>query len=179
MAHTAEVPDRVDPVLAGSELDTIMGFLQYQRTTLLRKVEGLTLDQWRAAPTVSRLTLAGLVKHLAFVEESWIVEDFLALPLSQPWASVDWEADRDWEFHSAVDDDPGWLVRRYQQAWQTVDDAVAEASPDDLSARELSMGGVPARVSLRWILLHLVEETARHVGHADLIREAVDGSTGE
>ena len=179
MGHTSEVPERVDPVLAGSELDTILGFLQYQRVTLLRKVEGLTPQQWRARSTVSELTLAGLVKHLTFVEESWIVEDFLAETLPEPWTSVDWAADPDWELHSALRDDPARLVQRYQQAWHTVAQVVATASADDLSARELTMNGVPVRVSLRWILLHLVEETARHVGHADIIREAIDGSTGE
>ncbi len=179
MSHEFEVPERIDPDLNASEMDTLMGFLRYQRATVLRKVEGLTVTQWRARPTVSALSLAGIVKHLAFVEESWILEDFLAQPLPEPWACVDWEADRDWELHSALRDDPRWLVQRYQQTWRTVEEVIEAASPGDLSAHELTVGGIRRRVSLRWILLHLIEETARHNGHADIIREAIDGSTGE
>lgn len=170
---------RRDPPPRAGEMETLLGFLQYQRDTLLGKIDGLTVAQFRAAPLPSSLSLAAILKHLALVEESWLVEDFLGQPLGEPWASVDWDADRDWEMHSAADDDPQWLVSRYREAWGVVGRIVAGASPSDESARTARIDGVAHRVSLRWILLHLIEETARHNGHADLIREALDGSTGE
>ncbi len=174
-----ESSERRDPPAAGTELATIMGFLQYERDTLLRKVDGLSVEQLRSAPTVSTLTLAGLLKHLALVEESWLIEDFLGQPLPEPWASVDWEIDPDWEHTSALVDDPEWLVARYRQAWETVDRSMAATPLDHLAVRSTRINGSAEAVSLRWILLHLIEETARHNGHADLIREALDGVTGE
>jgi uncharacterized damage-inducible protein DinB len=172
--------EREDPPAAGTEIETLTGFLQYLRDTVVMKASGLTADQVRATPTVSELSLAGLLKHLALVEESWIIETFRGEPPHEPWASVDWAADRDWDFHSAKADDPAWLVDRYRQAWSAVDAVVRGSRLDDLSVVEpTGADGVRERVSLRWILVHLIEETARHAGHADLIREALDGSTGE
>lgn len=170
---------RADPPPQADEFTSLTAFLDFQRATVLLKVEGLGCDQlgWAAVPTTT-LTLAGLVKHLALVEDSWLQETFLGRPLPQPWASAPFDADPDWEFSSAVGDDPKELVGLYLAAIRRSRDAVAAAgSLDQLSVH---VGRREGRTfSLRWILLHLVEETARHAGHADLLREAVDGRTGE
>jgi uncharacterized damage-inducible protein DinB len=174
-----DVAARIDPPASAGEKDTLLGFLAYQRATVLAKCAGLTTEQWRSRSTVSSLTLAGLVKHLALVEESWLIERFLGATIPGPWAGIDWDADPEWEFRTALTDDPTWLVARYRQAWDRVDAIVAEADLAALSAAEVRVDDRRERVSLRWILVHLIEETARHNGHADLIREAIDGTTGE
>ena len=173
-----EPTGRQDPPLQADERATLSAFLDYHRATLLAKIEGLGREHLAvAAVPTSALTLAGLVKHLAVVEDSWFQEEFLGLEL-EPWASAPWHDDPDWDFHSAVDDEPADLVALYRAAIERSRAVVAAASSlDALSVRESRREGTP--FSLRWILLHMIEETARHNGHADLLREAIDGSTGE
>ena len=170
---------RVDPPLQADESATLSAFLDFQRATMLRKVDGLEKSQLaRAAVPTTTLTLGGLLKHLALVEDSCGQEVFLGRPLPQPWAGAPFDDDPDWEFHSAPDDEPGELVGLYVAAVERGRAAVAAAaSLEQLSVKPGQREGKP--FSLRWILLHLIEETARHVGHADLLREAVDGQTGE
>jgi hypothetical protein len=97
--------------------------------------------------------------------------------LPEPWASVDWEADADWDWHSAVDDTPEELLDLLAAEIAESDRIIhAAAGLDQLSVRS-GRDGSP--FSLRWILAHLVEEYARHNGHADLIRESIDGTVGE
>lgn len=170
---------RTDPPVQAGERQAVTAFLDFHRATLLRKVEDLTKDQLgRAAVPSSTLTLAGLLKHLAYVEDHWFQGVFLGLPLPEPWASAPWDDDADWEFHTAPADEPDELVELYRAAAGRSRAVVGAAeSLDALSARAGKRQGKPFR--LRWILLHMVEETARHAGHADLLREAVDGRTGE
>ena len=168
---------RTDPPQAGDETTLLTAYLGYQRETLLLKTEGLTREQLARAHPPSSLTLAGLLHHLALVEESWAVERFAGQPVPEPWAAVDWDATPDWEFDTAVDLESEVLRERYREAGRRTDAVVAATGDlDALSAQPLRDGD---RFSLRWMLLHLVEETARHAGHADLLREAVDGVTGE
>ena len=168
---------RVDPAPTGSEHALLSQYLDYQRETVLAKTEGLTQEQLAEHHPPSALTLAGLLYHLAFVEEEWTEVRFAGLPGREPWVGVDWEADRDWELHAAVDLGPEELRGRYRQACDRSREIVARAtSLDQLSAQPLRDG---RHFSLRWMLLHLVEETARHAGHADLLREAIDGAVGE
>jgi hypothetical protein len=102
---------------------------------------------------------------------------FAGRPEREPWASADWDTDPDWEFHAATSLKPDQLRHRYQQACERSRQVLADAaSLDQLSVQSLSNG---QRFSLRWALLHLIEETARHAGHADLLREAIDGHVGE
>ncbi|MDQ1680139.1 MAG: hypothetical protein QOI42_998, partial [Frankiaceae bacterium] len=125
----------------------------------------------------SSLTLAGLLKHLAYVEDTWVQERFLGRDLGQPWMSAPFQDDPDWEFHSAPDDDPDALRALYRDACRRTSEALRDAAAwDELAQRTLRDG---TRVSLRWIVVHLIEETARHNGHADLIRESIDGRAGE
>jgi hypothetical protein len=168
---------RTDPDPAGSELALLLEYLEYQRETILLKTEGLTKAQLATRHAPSDLTLAGLLYHLALVEENWMEVRFLGLAEREEWANVDWEADPNWEFRNAETMAPEQLQARYRQACERSQEvALAASGVDQLSVATLGNG---RHFSLRWILLHLIEETARHAGHADLIREAIDGSVGE
>jgi uncharacterized damage-inducible protein DinB len=168
---------RAEPDPEGSELSLLAEYLDLQRETLLAKTDGLTRAQLNAAHPPSALTLAGLLSHLALVEETWMEVRFAGLPEREPWSTVDWDADPDWEFRAAQTQEPDELKARYRDACERSRRVVASASgADQLSARPRRDG---RRFSLRWVLLHLIEETARHAGHADLLREAIDGSVGE
>jgi hypothetical protein len=168
---------RVDPPTHGDERTLLLGFLDYHRETLRLKAGGLDAAQLDTALPPSEMTLGGMVKHLALVENSWLRDKFLGDGLSEPWRSVDWEADDDWDWHSAADDSPAQIWALYDEMIADADTILAGAGLDDLSAKRARSTGEP--FSLRWIVLHLVEEYARHNGHADLIRESIDGTTGE
>jgi uncharacterized protein DUF664 len=167
---------RVDPPTHGGERELLLAFLDYHRATLRQKAGGLDATQLAATLAPSEMTLGGMVKHLGLVENSWLRERFAGDGLSEPWASTDWDADWDWDWHSAVDDSPEQIWALYERMVAEADAVIAGAQLDDLSV-EKSREGEP--FSLRWILLHLIEEYARHNGHADLIRESIDGQTGE
>lgn len=169
--------ERTDPMLAGDELTMLTQFLDYHRDTLVWKASGLTREQLGTRVAASELTLAGLLKHMAYVEDSWFTRVLLGEPIPEPWASAPFADDRDWELHSAPDDEPETLVDLYRQACARSRTAVAEVGDLDALAQRASRKG--EQFSLRWILLHMLEETARHNGHADLLREAIDGATGE
>jgi uncharacterized damage-inducible protein DinB len=129
------------------------------------------------------MTLGGMMKHLAIVDSSWLEYDFAGGGFMPPFDAVDWDADRDWEWHTARDDSPEELRRLFDEGVRRSDavlDAAlaAEAGLDGESVRLCPREG-EGTYSLRWILLHLIEEYARHNGHADLIRESIDGQKGE
>jgi Protein of unknown function (DUF664) len=169
--------ERADPDLVGDELTLLTQYLDYHRATLAQKAGGLTRDQLATTVGPSDLTLAGLVKHAALNEDHWFSVVLLDRPQAEPWASAPWDDDPDWEFHTAVDDDPAELLALHAAACERSRANVAEVGDlDALSAPHPRRG---ERFSLRWILLHMLEETARHNGHADLLRQAVDGTTGE
>jgi uncharacterized damage-inducible protein DinB len=168
---------RWEPEFDADERTMLTGFLDYHRATLRWKVDGLTQAQMNQTTAASSLTLAALVKHLALVEDSWFTERFAGLPEPEPWAGVDWEADRDWEIHSSVDDSPAELLALYEAAC-TRSRAITDAATS-LDQVHTGDGWNRGPLSLRWILLHMIEETARHNGHADFLREAIDGVTGE
>ena len=171
---------RTDPDLAADELTSLSQFLDFHRATLVHKTGDLSTEQLsaRAVPS-SLITLGGMLKHLALVEDDWFQVKFLGRPEVEPWASAPFDVDPDWDWHSAVDDTPDDLLRLYDAACRRSRAAVVEVGGDldTLStATDPQTGG---RFSLRWIMIHLIEETARHNGHVDLIREAIDGSIGE
>jgi uncharacterized damage-inducible protein DinB len=168
---------RQDPDTKANERDALAQYLDYQRETILLKCERLDREQLARRIPTSDLTLAGILYHLAIVEESWMESRFLGLPDREDYAGVDWDADPDWEFRTATTMDAGDLRTRYRTACDRSRAAAAKAeSLDQLSAFK---GPNDWQFSLRWVLLHLIEETARHAGHADLLREAIDGSVGE
>jgi uncharacterized damage-inducible protein DinB len=171
---------RTEPPPAGDEVATLVGFLDYQRATFAWKCSGLDSAGLAATVGVSSMTLGGMLKHLACVEESWCSEMLHGRELRPPWNAVDWDADPDWEWRTAADDSPEQLRTIWQDEVANSRTLIAQAIDDGglgfLAKRSWSDGRAP---SLRWILCHLIEEYARHNGHADLIRESVDGVTGE
>ena len=170
---------RSDPPYQGDEAATLCGFLDYHRAMLREKCEDLSADQLNQTLPPSDMTLGGLLKHLAVVESSWFSEDLLGESLIAPFDTVDWAADRDWEWHSAHEDTPQQLLDLYDSAIsrsrQITEELLrTETGLDTLSVAKTRTG---ERFSLRWILVHMIEEYAQHNGHADLIREAIDGRT--
>jgi hypothetical protein len=174
--------DAIDPehTPAADELALLTGFLDFYRAVMVRKAQGLTREQLDVRLGPSTLTIGGLIKHLAFVEDTWFDYRLLGNEAREPWAAVDWDADPDWEFHSAADDEPESCLRLYDETCARSRAAVAAVVADgglDAMAKRPNRRGT--HFSLRWILLHMIEETARHAGHADLIRESLDGTTGD
>ena len=168
---------REEPGPQGGELELLEQYLDLQRQTILAKIEGLDRDGMAMRLPTSSLCLGGILYHLALVEESWMLSRFSGRELGEPWAGVDFEADPEWEFRTGGELEPEAVRQRYGEACERSRRVVAQATgPDQLSALPRWDG---RHFSLRWVLLHLIEETARHIGHADLLREAIDGSVGE
>ncbi len=169
-----------EPPLAGTEAEHLVGALDRLRTTFRWKADGLDSAGLQTRIGTSSLTLGGLLKHLARADQQMFTTKLSGAPLGEPWDSADWDADPDWDWHSAANDTPDQLRALWQDAVarsrSLVDEALADGGLDRLAKRPWQDGRAP---SLRWILCHMVEEYARHNGHADLIRESVDGQTGE
>ena len=169
--------DREDPKLQSDERTTLVEFLDYQRATFLSKIAGLTHEQMNRTLPPSDLTLASLTKHLALVEDSWFQERFVGVEV-EPWASAPFDEDPDWDLHSAQHHSPTELVILYEAAVGRSQATLAEVtSLDEHSAEKDRREGI--EYSMRWIMVHMIEETARHNGHADFIRQSIDGLVGE
>jgi uncharacterized damage-inducible protein DinB len=181
MTDPSLVPQRQDPPLRAGEAETLLAYLDYHRATLLQKVAGLDHEQLGRTLPPSTMTLGGLVKHLTLVEDSWFSVVLAGNPYAEPWDGIDWDADPDWEWRTGSTDGPEALLAAYAdtvaRVREIVDDVLARSGLDALSAKESRHGD--GRFSLRWILLHMLEEYARHNGHADLFRESIDGQVGE
>ena len=162
------------PVRTGSEREMLEAMLDWYRDGVLAKVEGLSDERATAEAVRSGTTIAGLVKHLAVVEDSWFTERFAGAAMPEPWASADWDADRDWEFTTARDEPLSVAVGLYRAACERSRAVARGAALDDRCAVD-----TPRPFNLRWVLVHLLEETARHLGHLDILRELADGRTGE
>ena len=169
--------ERVDPPQTGTEAEQAFGFLEYQRATLLKKTAGLGADGLNARLSPSTMTLGGMLKHLALVEDYWFSYMFAGNEVARPFQDVDWDADADWEWHSAADDRPQALRSLLAEVVAHSRHVVEGEHFDALSVRPNRRTG--ERFTLRWVVLHMIEEYARHNGHADLIRESLDGQTGE
>jgi uncharacterized damage-inducible protein DinB len=172
---------RVDPPVLADETTTLRAFLDQQRDILRHHCSGLTHEQLAQPLPPSAMTLGGMLKHLAIVESAWFESTFAGGEDMPPFDKVDWEADPDWSWHSAADDSPEELRALFDEAVRRAD-AVLDASlaADGLDARSVRHSPhTETPVSLRWLLVHLIEEYARHNGHADLIRESIDGRTGD
>ena len=158
------------------ETEMLTAFLDYYRAVMLDKVGGLTKQQLGTRLKPSTMTLAGMIYHLTVVEASWFSDIFAGEGIGEPWESVDWDDDRDWEWHIAPSMDPAVVFDAYRDACDRSREIVASAqSLDQLSVKDRD----GEKWSLRWILVHMIEETARHAGHADLIRESIDGEVGD
>jgi uncharacterized damage-inducible protein DinB len=169
-----------EPPLAGTEAEHLVGALHRLRTTFRWKADDLDAAGLQTRIGASSLTLGGLLKHLALVEEHYSSVKLSGEPLGAPWDDVDWDADPDWEFTSAADDTPDQLYalwdRAVEQSRARLDAALADGGLDQLVHVSGPDGG---HASLRRLLCDLIEEYGRHTGHADLLREAVDGLVGE
>jgi hypothetical protein len=156
------VPDQKPPRLAGDERETLRAALQYVRESFARKLGGIDDEAARWSPVGSGTSLLWLTRHLAYAESVWVLGRFAGRPDDVPPNDV------------PEGDTLPAAVEAYRATWQAVDEVVTSASLDDGCRAD----GQQPPVNLRWILVHLVEEIARHAGHADLIRELRDGSTG-
>ena len=183
MRPVSDAPEdpRVDPPLHADEGTMLRSFLTYHRETLRLKCGGLTQAQLAQQLPPSDMSLGGLMKHLALVESQWFDYYFRDLPLAAPFDTADWDAHPDWEFESARDDTPEELRALYDETVRRTDAVVDEAMAEDgLNTESVRRSRhVDSTFTLRWILVHLIEEYARHNGHADLIRESIDGQKGE
>jgi uncharacterized damage-inducible protein DinB len=172
---------RVDPPLHGDEVTTLRSFLTYHRDTLRWKCAGLTQEQLAQELPPSDMSLGGLMKHLALVESQWFDYYFLGGEIAAPFDTIDWDTDPEWEFETARLDTPDELLALYDETVRrsdaTVDDALGQGGLEQESVRRSRH--VDSTFTLRWILVHLIEEYARHNGHADLLRESIDGQKGE
>ena len=173
--------ERTERPLRADEATSLRAFLDYHRDTFRMKCSGLTQEQLAQPLAPSDMTLGGMMKHLAIVDQSWFEDDFMGRGLMPPFDTVDWDADRDWEWHSARDDSPEELRTLFDEAVRradaVVDEALTHAGLEQESARKSRHQD--STFTLRWILVHLIEEYSRHNGHADLIRESIDGTTGQ
>jgi uncharacterized damage-inducible protein DinB len=166
-------PDnRPEPPHAGTEKEMLLGFLDFLRATILWKADGLTDEELRRPHDPSGLTLLGLIKHLAYVERSWFQHRFLGAEVEFPWTKED--PDADWRI--APDDTTQAIRDLYRQEIDIANRVIAE---HDLDAPARHVRPSHEGLQLRWIVTHMIEETARHCGHADFMREAIDGQTGE
>jgi uncharacterized damage-inducible protein DinB len=167
--------DRARPDQNANELEILTGWLEHHRGILMWKCEGLTTEQLRRrAVPPSTLSLLGLVRHMAEVERGWFQQVFLGEDVADLY---DRSADEDADFNDFDQADPEEAFSAFERECTTSRQVVAQAAGlDVLSKRPSERTGRP--FSLRWIVTHMIEEYARHNGHADLLRERVDGSTG-
>ncbi|MFD9307043.1 DinB family protein [Streptomyces sp. NPDC060048] len=166
---------RTEPSTTANERDMLDGWLDYHRSTLAWKCGGLSEEQLRAKPLLpSELSLLGLVRHMAEVERYWFREIMLGEELPELYCTDD---EPDGDFHFGGQDTWG----EAEQVWQTEVELARQAT----SGRSLDLASEAEShrrgevFSLRWVYTHMIEEYARHNGHADLLREHLDGSTGE
>ena len=171
---------RPRPPVAADEAATLLGFLEHERTTLAWKCSELDAVGLKTTLGPSSITLGGMLRHLARVEDYWFSYALHGRDTAAPWNTVDWKADPDWDWESATEHSPEQLFAFWRNATERSRGLVAEALTDgDLGqrARRTWPDGKPP--SLRWIIVTVIDEYARHNGHADLIRESVDGLTGQ
>ena len=171
---------RPEPPLAADEVDTLIGFLEFQRATFEWKCSGLDAAGLNTSVGASTMTLGGMLKHLSYVEDQWLSRWLAGREPEPPWDTVDWRSDPDWDWQSAAQDSPDQLRAQWRdtvaRSRALLTQALTDGGLDRPALRSWPDGRSPSR---RWMLVHMIEEYARHNGHADLIREMVDGQTGE
>ncbi len=156
---------------AGTELEILTAQLDDKRAVLLRKIAGLSDDDLRRRPTVSSLSLLGLLKHSVYVERWWFSWVFAGIDVAFPWTDDDPDAD----FRPEPDESAAGLAALYLAEIERSRAIVATADLDDAAARP----GPGEPTTLRGIMVHMIQETSRHLGHADIMREAIDEATGD
>jgi len=172
MTWVAPAVERVDEPTVGDERTILDGYLDWHRQTLLWKCAGLTADQLKTASAPpSNLTLLGLVRHMTEVERVWFTARVHEQPRIRVYCT---DASPDGDFDDVADADPEADFALFLAECQASRESVAGVSLEHtfISPR------TQREISLRWVYVHMVEEYARHNGHADLIRERIDGATG-
>jgi hypothetical protein len=168
-----------EPPMAGTEVEHLVGALDRLRTTFQWKADGLDAAGLQTRIGASALTLGGLLKHLAFVEDYIFTTKLRGQQVGAPWDFTEWDSE-DWPFTSAADDTPEQLYALWEGAVgrsrARLEAALADGGLDQLGDVATSDGH---HASLRRLVCDLIEEYGRHTGHADLLREAVDGLVGE
>ena len=169
-----------EPPLAGNEVEQLLGALDRLRATFRFKAGGLDSTGLQARIGASTLTLGGLLKHLAAQEDYAFTVKLRGEPMGAPWDATGWDGSDDWEFTSAADDSPEQLYAFWDEAIARsnlrLGAALAEGGLDQLIHASDGDGN---HANLRRLVCDMVEEYGRHTGHADLLRESVDGLTGE
>jgi hypothetical protein len=169
----------VEPALTSGEVEMLFFALDRSRAQFAWKCGGLDAAALHRAHPPSAMTLAGLVKHMAMVED-WYTTRLTAERMPEPWRAVDWDTDPDWPWHSAADDSPEELYALWRRAVErsrtSVGALIADGGLDQLAKLHI---GTDEEPSARRLLVDLHDEYARHVGHADLFRETIDGLVGE
>jgi Protein of unknown function (DUF664) len=169
-----------EPPLAGTEVEQLIGALDCLRMTFRWKADDLDAAGLRTRIGVSELTLGGLLKHLALIEDHSSTTKLAGASPGTPWESADWDDDPSWEFHSAADDSPEELYALYDAAVERSRARFAKALADGGLDQLVHTAWPDGRhINLRRLVCDLIEEYGRHTGHADLIREAVDERVGE
>ena len=161
---------RPNPTPADEDIPMLRAYLDRQRATFAWKTGGLDEPGLRATLGTSRMTLGGMLKHLARFEDDMTHEWILGQGQIAPWSEVDWEADPEWDWRTAADDAPDLLYGRWHEAV-----ARSRAVLDRITAGDLEEASLRG---LRYVLVNMIEEYARHNGHADLMRESIDGLVG-
>jgi hypothetical protein len=169
-----------EPPIAGTEAEHLVGALDRLRTTFRWKADDLDAAGLQTRIGASSLTLGGLLKHLAVVEDYVFTTKLRGEPIGAPWDATGWDGSNDWEFASAENDTPEQLYALWDGAVERsrarLDAALAAGGLDQLVHVSSPDG---RHASLRRLLCDMIEEYGRHTGHADLLREAVDGRAGE
>jgi hypothetical protein len=169
-----------EPPLAGNEVEHLTGALDRLRTTFRWKADELDADGLNTRIGASTITIGGLLKHLAANEDYLLLVKFRGEPLGEPWTENGWRDDNDWEFNSAVDNTPEELYALWDDAVERAHQGLAAALADGGLDQPAQISWPDGRhPSLRRLVCDLIEEYGRHTGHADLIRESIDGRVGE
>ncbi|HEV7148505.1 MAG TPA: DUF664 domain-containing protein, partial [Pedococcus sp.] len=164
----------------GTEAEQLVGALDRLRITFRWKAGGLDAAALQSRVGASSLTLGGLLKHLAAMEDYTFTTKLRGEPMGPPWDATGWDGSNDWEFTSAADDTPAQLYALWDGAVERSRARLAAALTQGGPEQLVNASGPDGRhASLRRLLCDLIEEYGRHTGHADLLREAVDGVVGE
>lgn len=173
-ASGAPATQLVEPPETAGERETLLGFIEFYRQVIARKTEGVSEEALHQPLTPSSMTLGGMLTHLAYVEDFWFTSRAGTQPAVPPWSDMDFEADRDADWHMAPAMSPAQIRELFDTAVER--SRAVSAAHTDLDATITPSWG---EVNERWILIHMVEEYSRHAGHADLLREAIDGTVGD
>lgn len=163
--------ERTEPSFAGDEKQTLAGWMDFHRATLLMKLDGLSESDMRRILVSSGTNLLGMVRHLAFAEDYWFSQIFAGADVDAPRALPGDEVPPDVRSQD--------VVAGYEAACARSRAVIDASDLDDRARGTVSNRRGPAtQFNLRWVLTHMIEETARHNGHADILREQTDGATG-